>query len=234
MASDVVWGGRTGPFPLHIDEGVFAPTTTSRELSDQLRIEPGEVVVDVGSGSGVLTFIAARLGARKAFGTDPNRAAVACARENAQRLGLAGAVEFRNATLFEKLDDARDADVVIGDVSGIPDELARSSGWFPGGFSGGPTGAEVPVAMLRQAREFLKAGARLYLPTGTLQAEKTILDAARSVFKSVIQLSERTVPLPPSLAESAAAKALMESGVISLVRRGSRYLWQMRIWECTL
>ncbi len=232
MESELVWTGRTGPFPLHIGEGVFAPTTTSREMGDNLRVEPDDVVVDVGCGSGILTFVAARLGAKKVWGTDPNPASVACARENAERLGLSGVVEFRNAGFFEQLDGVR-ASVVIGDISGIPDELARASGWFPGGFSGGPTGAEVPVIMLRQARAFLQPGGRLYLPTGSLQAEATILEAARSLFRTMKQLSERTVPLPASLAESAAAKSLMERGIIKLTRRGSRFLWQMRTWECS-
>lgn len=232
MPSDLVWSGRTGPFPLHIGEGVFAPTTTSRELGDNLRIEPDDVVVDVGCGSGILSFIAARLGARKVWGTDPNAASVECARDNARRLGLSGAVEFRNAGFFGQLEGVA-ASVVIGDISGIPDELARASGWFPGGFSGGPTGAEVPVIMLREARAFLQPGGRLYLPTGTLQAEETILAAARALFPTMKQLSERTVPLPPALAESDAARSLSERGVIQLTRRGSRFLWQMRTWECS-
>ena len=232
MESDLVWSGRTGPFPLHIGEGVFAPTTTSREMGDNLRIESDDVVIDVGCGSGILTFIAARLGARKAWGTDPNPASVACARDNARRLGLSEKVEFRNAGFFEQLDGVK-ASVVIGDISGIPDELAKASGWFPGGFSGGPTGAEVPVIMIRQARAFLQPGGRLYLPTGSLQAEATILDCARSLFPNMRQLSERIVPLPPALAESDAAKSLSDRGIIKLTRRGSRFLWEMRTWECS-
>src|SRR2546426_749051 len=82
---------------------------------------------------------------------------------------------------FEPLAGIR-ANVVIGDVSGIPDEIAAVSDWFPGGFSGGPTGAEVPVAMLESARDHMFPGARFYLPTASIQDEGAVLKAARRLF----------------------------------------------------
>ena len=59
--------------------------------------------------------------------------------------------------------------VIIGDVSGIPDALADASGWFPSRRGGGPRGSELPIRMLHAAKERLRAGGRLLLPTGSLQ-----------------------------------------------------------------
>src|SRR5207245_7160710 len=123
---------------------------------------------------------AARLGAAKVYGSEVNRRAVALARRNAERLGLAERVEFREGSLFEPLAGIR-ANVVIGDVSGIPDEIAAVSDWFPGGFSGGPTGSEVPVAMLEASRAHIRRGGRLYLPTRSIQDEGAVLKAARRI-----------------------------------------------------
>src|SRR3970040_1466486 len=67
--------------------------------------------------------------------------------------------------MFDALPEAEMADVVIGDVSGIPDELASVSGWFPSGLSGGPTGAELPMRMLDEAKRLLRKGGTLLLPT---------------------------------------------------------------------
>ena len=111
-------------------------------------VNPGETVIDIGCGSGVLSFVAARMGADRVYGTDANMAAISCASRNAELLGLGDRTDFRCGSLFEPLA-GNQADVVIGDVSGIPDDLAHLSDWFPGGFAGGPTGAELPVAMLR-------------------------------------------------------------------------------------
>ena len=74
------------------------------------------------------------------------------------------------------------ATVLIGDVSGIPDGIAKASGWFEDVPSGGPTGAELPSKFLRSIGNVLSPGGRLYLPTGTIQNESAILAAAHEVF----------------------------------------------------
>ncbi len=130
--------------------------------------------------------------------------------------------------------DGLEADVVIGDVSGVPDEIAAVSDWFPGGFSGGPTGAEVPVAMLEAAQEHLRPGGRLYLPTGSIQDEGAVLRTARRIFGDgrMNQLRERLLPLPTKISDHPVVRRLMESGVVNFIRRGSRLTWRLRIWEC--
>jgi SAM-dependent methyltransferase len=227
------WQGRGGPFTILISDRVFAPTHTSREVAEGIRVNPGEVVIDVGSGSGVLSFVAARLGAGRVYGSEVNPAAVELSRVNAELLGLAHACEFRQGSLFEPLQGVT-ADVIIGDVSGVPDEIAAVSDWFPGGYSGGPTGAEVPVAMLEEVCSHLVPGGRLYLPTGSIQDESTVLGAARRIFgENIRQLRERLLPLPARIADSAVVRRLMDSGVVRFIRRGSRLLWELRVWECT-
>jgi protein-L-isoaspartate O-methyltransferase len=227
------WRGRGGPFELLLGRRTFAPSRTSVEVAEGLEIRPGETVIDVGCGSGVLSFVAARLGARKVYGTEVNEEAVAFARLNAERLGLAERVEIRHGNLFDPLPDVK-ADVVIGDVAGVPDAIAMESGWYPGGFGGGPTGAEVPVAMLEAARPHLRPGGRLYLPTGSIQDEGAVLRAARAIFGEgrMRQLRERLFPLPAKVSDSVVVRRLMDSGVVSLIRKGSRLLWELRVWEC--
>ena len=192
------WEGRGGPFTILLAPGVFAPTRTSFEVAEGITINPGDTVIDVGSGSGVLSFVAARLGAGRVFGTEINPRAVEMARRNAALLGIA-TVDFREGSLFEPLTGIR-ADVVIGDVSGIPDDIAAASDWFPGGYSGGPTGAEVPVAMLEGACDHLAPGGRLYLPTGSIQDEGAVLRAARRIFGTHIR--KLRIPLVQTTATS--------------------------------
>lgn len=229
---DYEWTGRTGPFSLRLAPGVFVPTQTSALLADALEIEPGEVVVDVGSGSGVLSFVAARLGAGHIYGTEISPPAVEAATDNARRLGLSEITEFRVGSLFEPLPDVL-ADVVIGDVSGVPDPVAQLTDWFPGGHAGGPTGAEVPIAMLEGVAEHLKPGGRMYLPTGTLQDENRVLEAARRIFGGNMKaLAEREFPLPGIVAKSKEVARLMGEGVLRLRRRGSRLLWRLAVWRC--
>ncbi len=231
---EYLWNGRSGPFTILLTDQVFAPTHTSREVAEGITVNPGDTVIDVGSGSGILSFVAPKLGAKKVYGSEVNPASVELADRNARLLDLQDRVEFRLGSLFEPLKDVR-AEVVIGDVSGIPDEIASISGWFPGGYSGGPTGAEVPMAMLESSRSYLAPGGRLYLPTDSIQDENAVLRTARRIFGEgrIRQLRERLMPLPGKIAESGVARRLMDSGMVRFIRRGSRVLWELRVWEIT-
>lgn len=227
---DYTWRGRTGPFTLQMPPGVFVPSSTSLVLADALEVAPHEVVIDAGCGSGVLSFVAARLGAARVYGCDVSAEAVAAATANARRLGLADVTEFRAGNLMEPVQDVR-ADVVIGDVSGIPDPVAEITGWFPGNKGGGPTGAELPVAMLETVGDALKPGGRMYLPTGTIQNENAVLRAARALFSSLEVVAEREFPLPAVVAGSKEVARLAGQGLINLKQRGSRWLWRLAIWR---
>jgi len=226
------WKGRAGPFPLTLGPGVFSPTSTSRTLADAIEISPGDVVIDVGCGSGVLAFVAAKLGAAKVYGCDLSAPAVEMARRNAKALGLDGVCEFRHGDLLDPVRDVR-ASVVIGDVSGIPDELAAVSGWFDRVPAGGPTGAELPTKLLHSIGDTLAPGGRLYLPTGTIQDEKAIIAAAREIFGDNMEsVLEREFPLPELVAKAGVVARMMKDGILNLRQRGSRLLWSLRIWRC--
>lgn len=234
-STEYVWDGPTGPFELLLGERTFVPTKTSKEIAEALTVGPGDTVIDVGCGTGVLGFVAARLGASRVFGTELNEEAVEFARRNAEALGLSGTVDIRQGSIFGPLEGIL-ADVVIGDVAGIPDEIASVSGWFPGGFSGGPTGAEVPIAMLEKIPEHLRPGGRLYLPSGSIQDEQSILATAASIFgeDGMEKVRERLLPLPSDLLDNPGVAKLVDTGKVNVIQRRKRLFWELRVWECQL
>ncbi|HEV8624526.1 MAG TPA: 50S ribosomal protein L11 methyltransferase [Acidimicrobiia bacterium] len=230
VCSTYEWRGRTGPLTLMLPPGVFTPTHTTLVMGDALEINPGDVVLDVGCGSGVLGFVAARLGAARIIGCDVSAAAVDSAGENARRLGLSDRSEYHRGHLFEPVTNV-EADVVIGDVSGIPDAIAEVTPWT----SGGPTGAELPSEMLETLGQRLKIGGRLYLPTGTMQAEAPLLEVARNLFgdDNMHPLAVREYPLPPTVARSPAVQRLVDDGTLDMRPRGTRLMWRLTVWRCT-
>jgi SAM-dependent methyltransferase len=93
-------GGR-----IHPHYGVFAPIR--REYVDLVAAAPlpdfrssCTVAFDIGTGTGVLAAVLARRGVRRVVATDRDPRALACARENLERLGLAEQVEVVQADLF--------------------------------------------------------------------------------------------------------------------------------------
>jgi ribosomal protein L11 methyltransferase len=77
--------------------GVFGtgrhPTTRLALALLEGHVRPGDRVLDLGTGSGILAVAAARLGAGEVLALDVEEAAVAVARETVSLNGLAGAVE---------------------------------------------------------------------------------------------------------------------------------------------
>ena len=93
-------GGR-----IHPHYGIFAPVR--REYVDLVADAPlpaalasNNVAFDIGTGTGVLAAVLARRGVEHVIATDQDPRALACARENIDRLGLAKQVEVVQADLF--------------------------------------------------------------------------------------------------------------------------------------
>ena len=76
------------------------PTTKLciRALDKKLRAK-GKTVLDVGTGSGVLSIVAARLGAREVWGIDTDGASVENARENVERNAVAHLIRIRRGSI---------------------------------------------------------------------------------------------------------------------------------------
>jgi len=83
--------------------GVFWPSEDSKALIRNYTINPGEDVLDVCTGSGVIAVHSAWRGARKVLALDFNPAAVISVRINATRYGLSDVIEVRNSDVFSYL-----------------------------------------------------------------------------------------------------------------------------------
>jgi type I protein arginine methyltransferase len=107
---------------------VYDILTYGRMIKDPLRfpaylealrrtVKPGSVVLDMGTGPGIMALLACRFGARKVYAIEPDPI-IQVAREIAAGNGLAGRIEFiegfsTHVSLPERVD------VIVSDLNGI-------------------------------------------------------------------------------------------------------------------
>lgn len=116
----------------------------------------GRVVWEVGCGTGVLSALAGRLGARRVLATDIDPGAVELARRTGERNAVR--VETAVANLYEGSPWTDPADVVIADLPQKP----VSGGSLPLGQDGGPEGMRCLLPFLEETPRRLAAEGRLY------------------------------------------------------------------------
>lgn len=98
--------------------GTHPTTQLSLELLEK-KIKPGQALIDVGCGSGILSIAAAKLGATPILGVDIDREAVSNARENAAMNGVGHLSEFQVGSLSEIKQwkfNLRNAPVVVANI----------------------------------------------------------------------------------------------------------------------
>ena len=183
--------GRRGfrDIELAVDRRVLIPRPETEMLVElALELRPS-TVLDVGTGSGAIALaVAAELRGCEVFATDTSAGALAVARGNAERLGLADRVRF----LAGSLPDAADAptggfDLVLanlpyiaeGDWPMLPPEVAE---WEPrGALLAGPDGLDAYRALLDADRP----GRAIGLEVGDGQAAAVAVLVGEAGFAAV-------------------------------------------------
>jgi len=139
------WSGAARPGDLRLElepggtfgTGRHATTRTCLRVLQE-RVEPGQRVLDAGTGTGIQTVAAALLGATHGVGFDVDPSSRPAARELARRNGVEPRCEFREGG-FEVLDERnRDFDGLVANlysdlIQRHAAELAarlRAGGWF--------------------------------------------------------------------------------------------------------
>ena len=131
---------KAGEIVVELDPGAAFGTgqhaTTSlciRALEDLVR--PGMTVFDVGTGSGVLAIVAAKLGAKRVEAVDFDPVAVRVARENVRQNGAEDVVRTERSDLLKSV--AGEADLIIANI--IADIIVRLFGEVKGSLAAGGT-----------------------------------------------------------------------------------------------
>lgn len=132
------------------------------------------LVLDVGTGTGAIALSLAKeyKGAATFLGTDVSEEAIALARENAVRTGLAARVKFAVADGLDDFDEAQSVDVIVSNPPYIKSDVCdtldpRVKDFEPRlALDGGETGLDFYDRYLADALNLLKPGGAVFFEIG--------------------------------------------------------------------
>ena len=129
-------------------------------------IKPGDTVLDVGTGSGILAIASVLMGAQSALGIDLDPVAVRVANENIERNGLSGRVHAQVGDLVKGIDTQ--ADVVFANII-----------------------ADAVILLSRAVRAHMKPGGVFICSGLILEREQDVLDALAEAGFTVDRIEHR-------------------------------------------
>jgi release factor glutamine methyltransferase len=156
-----------GNYAFNIWENVYEPAEDSFLFAENLDIEKGAQVLDVGTGCGILGILTAEK-ASIVLAVDLNPYAVRCAKENSVLNNVRGKMAFMQADLLTAFNENAQFDLILFNSPYLPAPEEEAWSWIGRSWAGGIDGRQVIDRFISQAPPHLKFNGRILLMQSTL------------------------------------------------------------------
>ena len=176
-----------------ISENVYEPAEDSFLFAENLTVDEGDVVLDMGTGCGILGIVAAGR-AKKVVEVDINPDAVHCARENAELNRVVDKMHFVQGDLFAPFRNEQKFDLILFNAPYLPTDSRDDHSWLGRAWAGGVAGRQVIDRFIREAPQYLKENGQLLLMQSTLSKVQRTLQQFESEGLAARVIAERDLP----------------------------------------
>ena len=217
---------------IEINEHVFPPSPHGSFFAENINVNEGESVIDIGSGSGILAIIAAKMGG-KVVATDTDKHAVELTAKNAEKNGVN--IDARQCEYFG--DFNRKFDVVIANLPQeiIPDDYREAIGdALAATLDGGPEGNQSVLEFLDCLKEHIHEKTRIYLIVYSATFFHKTLQKIRRNFQTRLiatgngptkEFVEDNLPLYEDLNQKGLIEIFQEEGTW----KAHEYIYELRL-----
>ena len=186
--------------PLFYDSKCFIPTATSDFLINATRSEFSEKgkVLDLGCGIGVVGIsLYKSMTIKQLFSSDLSPEALRYCKINSKKHHIEN--EIKQGSLFKPWENTK-FDLIVNDISGISEEVAKISKWFEfAPCNSGSDGLLLTKKIIEESKEHLTEEGHIVFPIISLCDHERLLDFAKSKFKSLSKISSNNWFLPDEL-----------------------------------
>ena len=182
-----------GNYTFFVDENVYDPAEDSFFFAENLAVEAGAQVLEIGTGCGLLSVVAARK-AGTVVASDVNPHAVRCAMANAILNKVRGKISFLQGDLFNPLSETSKFDLIIFNSPYLPVDESEANSWLSRAWAGGPTGRKTIDRFILEAPKYLKQSGRILLMQSTLTGVDETIERFSERCLHARVVSERALP----------------------------------------
>jgi release factor glutamine methyltransferase len=170
-----------------VNDDVYEPAEDSFLFAENLHVAVDEVVLDLGTGSGILAVLATKT-AGSVVAVDVNPYAIRCAKDNAQLNNVKKKIDFLQGDLFSALNVDVRFDLVLFNAPYLPSEEGEDALWIERAWAGGTNGRAVVDRFIIEVATHLKPHGRVQLMQSTLTGVKETISSfkAHGLYASVV------------------------------------------------
>ena len=150
-----------------VDEHVYEPSEDTFLLVEKMKIKKDDVVLDMGTGCGILAVLASEK-AKSVVAVDINPYAIKCAIRNAEINGVNEKITFFQGNLFYPIKPNQRFNQILLNSPYLPSEPNEDKSWIGKAWAGGSNGRQVIDRCITDAPNFLVDEGRILLVQSSL------------------------------------------------------------------